>query len=426
MNSNPARALLLPSDMNIWPLFSCEKRNMYAIGSISQDKYIVVPSTHKDITSKIFALYRQGLNPAEIEDKLKTDGINANVCDFFVMLAQKGFLFDGTNDATRDSGRRFSSNTHVFFDLMNKLSFVLFSVDLTPLKSLLRRVKIDIAPWLFLSSLSSFVFAMFMASGNWAKISQVIFERTTLQSGFYSVLLNFGAIPICIALHEAGHALVASKHDVFPARMSLRVYFLAMPYVAMQVSGLYTLPYGRRLLTYLAGPATDLLIGSSALSLAFVLSNSDVALFFLLLAAATLSRFLFNLIPLFPFSDGMKALSEGVFTELDIRGESIRQFWRWREHMPNSFVTVRYLSFFLFNFLTSFTLLAALFIWLFSGANRVLASIITFADLPMPAISSWFGLVPCLVAAFLIRKKIFSFLIGNPNPKYDANGGTAI
>jgi len=141
-----------------------------------------------------------------------------------------------------------------------------------------------------------------------------------------------------LPMHELAHAWVSSRDGVFPRRLNLRLYLLVMPFLSIQLPGLYTLPLRRRLFTLAAGPLMNLLLGNIAWLIVWNMAFEGTWKAFLLsFSMINYFLFLFNLSPFLP-TDGYQIISQGLFKDIDIRSHawaSFRYWWRTKRKKPS-------------------------------------------------------------------------------------------
>jgi len=341
LESNTIR---MPSDLGSWVLFPGNSKHdtIYLVGSQKIDKYLTVPAERHSLVLRIFAQLQQGATPAEVEAALRAEGLEVNVDEFCRMLAQKRLL----EWESVDSDVTEPSNA-TFFGQLRALSWQVFSFNLEKLHPILTKLA---TPLLILLGLLVILSTAGVLAQGWisAAVLRTMARQVLGNRGFlWMALLNLFLIPVFVFFHEAAHALAAAQGGVYPRRLSMRLYLLVMPYFSLQLPGLYTLPLSNRFLTMAAGPLMDLTLGNLCLLTARVVGGEGIA-WLALIALNNYGRFLFNILPIMPMTDGYALLSQAIFREIDIRGHATQEFRRWRQKQANIFKG-KYVVFYLLN-----------------------------------------------------------------------------
>lgn len=336
-------SIQLAADLQTWVLFADKKgKKEYLVGSLELDKYLVVPEDQLAVVMTILENLKAGHTPSQIQEMLEKDGISTDVHAFCRLLAEKGLL-TGIPVST-SSQEEFPTLFHRFRRFLRSISWQMTSIPLEWTAPYLKRVGV----WFWVP----FLLALLLTS---AVVLVSDFHPTALRHLTSSlrtqipwiIAFNVFVLPLFIFLHEAAHALAASiTGKVFPRRLSLR-FFLCVPYFSLQLPGLYTLPFKERLSAIAAGPLMDLLLGNVFYILANA-SDDTLKMWLFFLALANYSRFLFNVLPILPMTDGYAFISQAFFREVDVRKRVTREFRRWRQGLPNNF-SGQFVFFFLLN-----------------------------------------------------------------------------
>ncbi len=341
----------LVSDIDTWELFTKKDGTKdYLVGSIQMDKYIVVPEKKLPVVHYILNAISRGQTPAEIEEDLKKQGIATNVEAFCKLLARKGLLeLDGAEDSegTEDDLSTLSILQKAF-GMVRALTWDIASIPLDGLRGPLMRL--GVLPFVLLMA-SAVLTTVYVISLNpdFEAMRQLVHH---VRKGIvFGLLLNIFVLPFSVLFHEMGHAITAARSGkVYPRRLYIRL-FLTVPYFSIQLPGLYTLPLKDRVLTILSGPLMDLVMGN-VMYIASLSVHGDIKYALVFLAFANYMRFLFNILPILPMSDGYVLMSHLVFKDVDIRSRVAREFGKWRKRKPNNF-GLSYTIFFLANNLLS-------------------------------------------------------------------------
>ncbi len=363
----------LVSDMNTWELFTKKDGTKdYLLGSVQLDKYIVVPEEKLPVVKYILDAISRGKTPAEIEEELRMQGIATDVEAFCKLLARKGLLeFDGEDgDESVESELSSTSVLQKAFGMVRALTWDIASIPMEGLRGPLMRLGIFPFVLLMTSAVLTTVYVISLHPDFVAMRQLVRHVRKGLVLG---LILNLFVLPFSVLLHELGHAITAAKSGkVYPRRLYIRL-FITIPYFSIQLPGLYTLPLGERVLTILSGPLMDLIMGNVTYAASLAV-DGDVRYALVFLAVANYMRFLFNILPILPMSDGYVLMSHLVFRDVDIRSRVAREFGKWRKRKPNNFGLSYALFFVANNLLSLFFLVTGLLqvdVYLFEYLSRV-------------------------------------------------------
>lgn len=348
--SNP-EAHTLPPDFRFWVLFPGDNgRGTYLAGSITVDKYIVVPAKQYPVVTRILSLLHRGYSPDRIQTLLAGEGIITDVPAFCHLLQDKGLLGRCTDEPR---GRDHEKHRTSLFGHLRALSWEVFSISLEPLHGVLDNIAGWAAPLLIIGALLSTLLVFLWGDFHWSALRKVAYSAYKGHNILWMLGINVMIVPLFVFVHEMAHAVLAARGKVYPKRLSLR-WFLTVPYFSLQLPGLYTLPFGLRLTAIAGGPLTDLLIGN----LSYLLAVATDASWLWLASVLNYSRFIFNALPILPMTDGYALLSQALFREIDIRGHAGREFRRWRKQKPHNF-RGKYVFFYVFNCLIAFLILGS-------------------------------------------------------------------
>lgn len=330
----------LPADVRSWELFPAkdQQKKTYLVGSVALDKYIVVPAEQHTVVCQILDLIQEGHTPEQIRSVLLERGIQADVQAFCQRLAEKGLLQGGASPAPMPSKWWFSLFAH-----LRALSWEVFSISLDPLQKPLNKVAFWFSLLLLMGVLISTGAVIISGQFRWELLRELAYSARRGYNFLWMLGINIAVVPFSVLFHEMTHAIIAARGHIYPKRLSLR-WFLTIPYFSLQVPGLYTLPFGQRLLAIAGGPLADLL----AANITFLTARATDIPWLWLMAVLNYSRFFFNSLPILPMTDGYALLSQGLFREIDVRGRAVHEFRRWRQRKPNRF-RGKYVFFYAFN-----------------------------------------------------------------------------
>ena len=322
MNDQPFSPL---PDIQSWPLFAQKDGYYnYLVGSVTADHYLVVDEKRHNLVMRIIQQLQDGVTPLAIQETLAREGIYTDVRAFVQQLKQSGLLMMEEKDRT-------SQETKPFFSQLRILSWDVVSITLEGWWQKLAPVSRYFHPFflLMVAFTTLAVLGLVIFSGRELSLHQLFSARKHL--GLPHLILSYLSVMlIAIPLHETAHALFATEKQIYPRRITVRLYMLVIPFFSLQLPGLYTLPTRHRLLTIAAGPLMNLLLGNIALLLSWSgsLSPSPQQSFLMAFAAINYATFLFNLTPFLPL-DGYQILSQAFFRELDVRSNAWASMRRW-------------------------------------------------------------------------------------------------
>jgi hypothetical protein len=353
MMSSEVNAIQLAPNLRSWVLFpgKSEDETVYLVGSRDVDKYLTVPAQRYPLVMQIFNQLRDGYPPQAIEEELATKGMAVNVSEFCRMLAHKELIEWKAPEITTDGANTKTSRFGALFGQLKALSWQLFSLNLERFKSLLTAIATPALYLLVATAILSSVIVALQGGVSRSALRAISQEVLQSQGLLWMTLLNLLVLPFFVLLHESAHAVAAARGDIYPRRLSMRLYLLVAPYFSLHLPGLYTLPVGKRLLAIAAGPLMDLTLGNLSLLATRAIGGAWTP-WLALLALSNYSRFIFNLMPILPMTDGYAFLSQAIFREIDIRGHATKEFRRWQQRKSNRF-RGKYVVFFLFNLIVA-------------------------------------------------------------------------
>lgn len=279
---------------------------------------------------QILTFLHNGISLQEIESKLQTERkVQTNVEQFVELLIRAGLAYVGEEEITEPSYSHFIN-----------LSKTVISLPLDFFKSKLQYWG-RFFEYTFGVTLIISIIVLITLTFSDTETAKAMWQKSFRSRGMMNypfLLLSYASIWLfALPLHEISHALVASRAGIFPRRLTLRLYLFVMPFLSIQIPGLYTLPLRRRLLTLAAGPFMNLLLGNVAWILSWKMHlGSDWQSFMLAFAMVNYMIFLFNWSPFLP-TDGYQIISQLLFKDLDIRSyawASLRYWWRSRQKYP--------------------------------------------------------------------------------------------
>jgi len=410
MSSN-VNAIQLAPDLGSWILFpgKSEDETVYLVGSQKVDKYLTVPAKRYSLVMEIFERLRRGDEPDEIEADLETRGMVVNVREFCRMLARKELLDWESMAEPDEADSAGEGRWGALFGQLRALSWQVFSLNLEPFRRALAAVAAPTLTLLITAAILSSGAILLQGGISRPALRQMSQQVLGSNGLLWMTLLNALVLPFFVLLHESAHAVAAARGEVYPRRLSMRAYLLIAPYFSLQLPGLYTLPVGKRLLAIAAGPLMDLTLGNLSLLAARAIGGAWMP-WLALLALSNYSRFIFNLLPILPMTDGYAFLSQAIFREIDIRGHATKEFRRWQQKKSNRF-RGKYVAFFLFNIVVAGVIL----IGGLMQVNTILARWMRAIGVLPTGPLTWWGVVALIgldaLCLYLARKRL-RILIG--------------
>ena len=346
---NSENTIRIANDLGTWILFpeKNSRETIYLVGSVHADKYLVVPSNRYPLVMQIIESLREGLNPDQIEKKLLSQKLIVNVVEFCKTLSQKKIIEWEDGDEVKDEPNATPSLWSSLFGHLRALSWDIFSIQLSSkyLENKKRNALI-----LNLVLVSILVTGYLISLNDPSLLNKTaVWEIIRSKGIIWIFILNLLMMPFFILFHEGLHAVAAAIGGVFPRKLTMRIYMFIVPYFSLQVPGLYTLPFKQRMTAIAAGPMADLLLGNIFL-LGALNAPAAISPWLTFGVLSCYGRFIYNVLPILPMTDGYAILSQALFHEIDIRGTATQEFRRWKQKKHNKFNN-KYAAFFILNVL---------------------------------------------------------------------------
>ncbi|MGC1376220.1 MAG: hypothetical protein WA821_08360 [Anaerolineales bacterium] len=298
-------------DIKTWLLFEKEEGNLWAIGSVEQDKFVSVPETKAAPISEIVASFDGQHSIDTIQNEY------AEKHHQQIDVAQVYSLFSNANLIADPKPQ------HVF-----KGEFKRFSVDVLDINIRSFFEKRQPAIRKIFKPLMLVTLLLIVAG-----IAVTRFDRITPTDIFTvnnSFLLGYIVLAICGPLltiaHELSHAIAASFYGASPRHIKVALYF-GLPVFYTDIAGIYTLKPNDRIKIWLAGSYSNLVIGCAMLIFYRFLSpvfQPEVGQIILKIALGSLLSIIGNFSPLTP-TDGYFILST-LIKRANIRTRALQEF----------------------------------------------------------------------------------------------------
>ena len=335
-------------DIGHWLLFKKRDEDLYAVGSISVDRYLVVPASKLNVTMRIIQYLDGSHDPAWIQQQMRSEfGREVKIAELFIKLRSAGLIKTAQmapsahSEMLRHSLRLFSFSVEGIFHHLTSMR-LLFS------KYLLTGGVVFIA----------LVFALVhMPKNNPA-------HPVHMSYGVYTGLW-IGVLAIAL-LHEAFHGFAGLQYGLAPTRITAALYLGFIPYAFITIPGIYTIPPFRRIVLWCAGIYANLLLAAALLLAQVHLSNDLAGLVLRSFIYINLSLVFFNLLP-FMGTDSYFILST-LFKIPNIRTNAYLEFKNWIRGENHRFK----------GFLIVYFFLSALLIAYFAS-NLIVSAYVTVA-----------------------------------------------
>ncbi|MBQ1410198.1 MAG: M50 family metallopeptidase [Oscillospiraceae bacterium] len=285
-------------DIRAYLLFSYKtKPSVYAIGSISRDKFIEVGEASRNLILYAASLMDGKHSYEEIEQRIAEEtGKIINTRKLFQSFEQANLAFDEGNQ------NRIKSE-------YESLSIKIIDFDLSRLKKLFVSLSGFSMPLFVLTGISIFftvVFALLYPSA-FRAVSILGFENHIVGNLIIIIFLYV----LSIVLHELAHGIVGSRYGLMPKKLTISLYLGFSPIIYIKVPGLYTIKPRERILVWCAGVAFNALLACIGFMTSILLRNLGNGLlseFFLRFGYLNAVFSIVNLCPLLPL-DGYFLLS---------------------------------------------------------------------------------------------------------------------
>ncbi len=308
-------------DIETWLLFRRRAGDLYIVGSRYGDNYLVVPKNKLSAVQEVVSLFD---GEHDIEDLLKDDPkakyTGKQIGDLFLRLREAGLV------KTAKVSKKAASE-------VLQHSIMLFQVPVERAFSYVTTAAEIFRPWVMLFSL--LVCAVLLRHFSMDRLGSVLVKAAPVVEVRDILFFWLGFIAIAI-LHECAHGLAAKRCGLNPSKLNVALYLAFIPYIYLQIPGIYTLPPKRRLLVWSAGIYVNvLLVAILWLVLQWCPTGTVSAAIMAKLIWANLSIIIFNLSPLMA-TDGYFLLSTLLKTP-NIRTNAYLEFKKWAQRKHNHF-----------------------------------------------------------------------------------------
>lgn len=306
-------------DIGSWRLF--QSRDLYIVGSIAVDQYLIVPKEKLEITMDAIKLLDGTSSLEAIQRSFRAKwGKNVDFVSIFLKLREAGLV------KTAQLGSRPASEI-----LRNSIR--LLNLHLSGITQLLASTSWAFAP-LFLIP-TTVLLAIMLATFNFTALATLSGLAMNSKSIGQYVGIWVGLL-LTAVIHELSHGVAASRFGLKPRSLTIALYLGFVPYIYIRIPGIYTLSAGKRMVIWGAGMYSNLvMIGILWQMLLHVPAHTTLAFILGSLIWANIGLITFNLSP-FMATDGYFMLSTALRTP-NIRTKAYVEGRKWLKRESNQF-----------------------------------------------------------------------------------------
>ena len=319
---NTAQASTAPpkavDDIHKWVLFKHPEGDVYAIGSISVDRYLMVPEHLVNVTMQVIRYLDGSHDLTWIQSQIvREHGANVDVGALFQKLLRCGLI----STAQAQDERPYSE--------VLRHSIRLLTVRVDSLFSRIRFLQILLSPYGLIAGAMLVIGAanVLLSTGSLGKLG-------ALREAEY--LWLWAGLLLSALVHEAFHGLAGLRYGLVPRNITVALYLGFIPYVYIRIPGIYTIPAKRRLVLWSAGMYANVLIGAALLLVYPHLARHPVAAAMSVrLALLNAGILIFNLSPF--MATDMYFILSTLSRMPNIRTNAYDQFRKWIKGATSSF-----------------------------------------------------------------------------------------
>jgi hypothetical protein len=286
----------LIGELGVWPLFP----GVFFVGNKTVDGYVRVPEPALPAVRHALGLLDGEHTVAQVKAETQCAGWQMDVEHLLAQLGKAGLL----EDVKRCSD----------FEAMS----------VTWMEINLRRCFPAAYPWRMWGRCGVLLAGSLLVLAGWLSLGggHVVRESLAATPGQVVVASLLGAL-VSVLVHEGAHALTAAGYGLTPRCLQVVAYCGVLPYFVVRIPGIYTLPPGKRIVIWSAGPMASLTL--SAFSWLLLLAHVgplSVRWWLWYLYAINLLVFAWNLCPLL--------LTDGYFVMSTLLRQSNLRWRAWR------------------------------------------------------------------------------------------------
>lgn len=309
-------------DIGEWVLFERKDENLYAVGSVSVDRYLAVPESKLKLTMAVVK-YLDGTHDLSwIQGRIESEfGMSAKVEDLLLKLRDAGLV------------KTAQTSTKAHAEVLRNSIVVLSVLVEKPFQSVRWLHRIFSLPALIGGTL----LAAFVFWNSFLRPKPVFHLGPSYgRLGILGYVVLFVGVLGVALLHESFHGFAAVHYGLKPRRITVALYLGFIPYVYISIPGIYTIAPGKRIVLWSAGLYANMLVAAVLLLLCpFLFAFPTVYLLVHQLAIANVSIVLFNLSP-FMSTDVYFILST-LLKAPNVRTRSYSEFIKWFRSERNTF-----------------------------------------------------------------------------------------
>ncbi len=270
-------------DIGKWLLFERDGRNLYAVGSISVDRYLMVPEDMLDPTMLVIR-YLDGSHdlPWIRKQVFQEQGKTVDVEALCHKLLNSGLI------PTAEP-----LNQQPYSEFLRH-SFRLLTFQVGSMFSYIRPLQVLVSPYGVISG-AALLLAAAGALPTWLRAAS--WGGGGAPSVLEYLFLWTGVLIIAL-IHESFHGLASLRYGLVPKSITFALYLGFIPYVYIKIPGIYTVAPGLRVRIWLAGMYANILIGAMLIVIyPYIAAHHVVADMSMQLAMANAGILVFNLSP---------------------------------------------------------------------------------------------------------------------------------
>lgn len=282
----------LIDDIGTWPLFPATSSSeaVHIVGNKKLNRFLTVGDALLPVVQQALRMFDGSCTLAQIEGQLRDDyGLRVDLTKLYRQLAASGLLR--------------GSETQAQMSDVDRMTLCLVDIPVERLSPAFYRVLKTVSTIVFPATVAFLLIFLLALGFGW------LGHATPVRGGSGQMgLLWLAVLFVSVGVHELSHAMAAAHFGITILRFRISVYLGFIPFVYLQLSGLYTLSRARRIIVWLAGLYSNLVLGCVLIILDHYQWQPTVQM--ILHNAAALNLFLAaaNLVPFLP-TDGYYVLS---------------------------------------------------------------------------------------------------------------------
>ncbi len=314
------------SDIHSYLLYEYKnKEDIFAIGSISRDKFIEVSENKKDIVMQAIDLMDGNHSFESIRNEINNStGKTLNVENLYEILKKADLIYKKNDSCPKKNE-------------FETLGFKIFEFRIEKFRRFFLSFSTLVIPSAFLI-LGSIIFSLIFCIINSRDIPPV--SLLGIKGNYLIYLISILIImTISISFHEIAHGVVASRYGIIPKKLSLSLYLFVSPIVYIKLPGLYAIKPRERINVWMAGVTVNSFFVCIGIVMSIILNHSGASEFIINITSyiwyINLIFVIVNLCPLMPL-DGYFVLA----TLMKIPNLRTRSFASIRNSIKNRTIQI--------------------------------------------------------------------------------------